>query len=368
MTRVLFVCPNLKLGGAERQWSILVPALAERRFGVRVLTLDGKGPFFEELRRAGVAIVCARMRTRADVLGLGRALSTSSWRPDVVVTRSVSALGVGYLLARRTGARHVANEHVDYALLPPLRPHRRRLMTTLAPRVDAAVAVAESQRPSLVAHGFVRERIRVIPNGVRATGTPTLRPVHEVRQELGVHSDHFLAALVAGLRPEKRVEDFVSAVSRAHRADPRIHGIVAGGGSELERVRSAAAATDGVVRVLGPRLDAQALIAAADVVCLTSSHEAMPMVVLEAMALGRPVVSTDIGGVAEVVQPGRTGLLVPVGDDRACAAAILELASDRDRARAMGAAGREFQRALFSADKMAESWATLIGGLAGRCR
>lgn len=368
MTRVLFICPNLKLGGAERQWSILVPSLGERQFDVRVLTLDGEGPFFGELKRAGVEITCAGMRNRADPGGLRRAMSASSWRPGVVVTRSVSALGIGHVLARRTGARHVANEHVDYALLPPLRPHRRRLMKMLAPRVDAAVAVAESQLHSLVAHGFVRERIRVIPNGVPAAWPHTLRPVDEVRQELGVRSDDFLAALVAGLRPEKRVEHFVSAVSYAHRVDPRISAIVVGGGPLLERVRSAAAESGGAVRVLGPRLDAESLMAAADVVCLTSSHEAMPMVLLEAMALGRPVVSTSLGGVPELVRRGRTGMLVAVGDDRAFALALLELASDRNRARAMGAAGRDLQRDLFSADRMVDSYATLIGGLGGRRR
>jgi len=367
VTRALFVCPNLKLGGAERLWSILIPGLVERQFQVRVLTLDGEGPFFEQLMCAGVEISCVRMRNRADLVRLGRALSASSWRPHVVVTRSVSALCVGHLLACRTGARHMTNEQTDYAFLP-LRRHQRRLIKTFAPHVDSTVAAAESQLRGLAALGFVRERIQVVPNAVSVMDTLTLRPFQEVRNELGVRPDDFLAVLVAGLRPEKRVEDFVSAVSSAHRADPRIRGIVVGGGSEFEQVRSAAAASGRAVRVLGPRLDAANLMAAADAVCLTSATEAMPMVLLEAMALGRPVVSTSVGGVVEVVQPGRTGLLVPVGDERAFVLALLDLASDRDRARAMGSAGRERQRARFSAEKMTDSYATLIGGLADRCR
>jgi glycosyltransferase involved in cell wall biosynthesis len=103
---------------------------------------------------------------------------------------------------------------------------------------------------------------------------------------------------------------------------------------------------------------------AADVVCLTSRHEALPMVVLEAMAVGRPVVATRVGGVADVVQDGRTGLLFAVGDTDGLAAHLSTLASDRELAAAMGEAGRARQGSLYGADRMVSAYAVLLHGAA----
>ena len=71
--KVMFVCPNLETGGAERQWAILIRGLFEQGFDVSVMTLDGRGAYFDELRAGGVPIACATLRHRADPVGLARA-------------------------------------------------------------------------------------------------------------------------------------------------------------------------------------------------------------------------------------------------------------------------------------------------------
>jgi hypothetical protein len=78
--RLLFVCPNLEPGGAERQWAALAPGLAERGFDVKVLTLDGRGGLFDELRGQGITVHCAGLRSRADPIGLARALRLAGSR------------------------------------------------------------------------------------------------------------------------------------------------------------------------------------------------------------------------------------------------------------------------------------------------
>ena len=108
---VLFVCGNLEAGGAERQWSLLIPELDARGFDVTVLTLDGRGVHYEELRAAGVEVSCAGLRHRADPIGLVRALSLGGRRSSIVVSRGVSGHLVGHVLAVRQGARHVVTEH-----------------------------------------------------------------------------------------------------------------------------------------------------------------------------------------------------------------------------------------------------------------
>ena len=143
---------------------------------------------------------------------------------------------------------------------------------------------------------------------------------------------------VSRLEPEKRVDLFVRAVAAARRSEPRVRGFVAGGGRERARVEALAAADPGV-ELLGERADVPALLAGADAFALTSEAEALPISILEAMALARPVLAPDLGGSSDAVVDGETGLLVPPGDAAAIERALLELARDPERARRMGEAG-----------------------------
>ena len=166
------------------------------------------------------------------------------------------------------------------------------------------------------------------------------------------------------LRPEKRADRFVRAVSRAGAMDPDIRGVVAGYGPEEDRIHRLAADAGGIVRVIGHRDDIGDLIGAVDVVCLTSDLEGGPYSALEAMALGCPVVAMRGGAIDELVVDGETGLLVPAGDEEGLTEALVALARDPDRARALGAAGRERQRAHFDAARMSDHYAAVLRGAA----
>ena len=361
--RLVFVCPNLEAGGAERQWLALVPALAGRGFDVSVVTLDGRGAYFDDLRAGGIPVACARLRNRADPAGLVRALRLAGPSSSAVVSRGLSAHVVGHALARRQRAAHVVTEHLgpDPLGVRPLRRHQRVLLASVRPRVAAVVAVARSQREHLVRDGYPSGAIRVIPNGVASD--PPVRPREAVRAELGVAEDEFLAVLVAALRPEKRAVTFVEQVVAARRVEPAVRGIVVGAGPEAEAVERAAARSGGAVRAVGYRADALDVIAAADVLCLTSAVEGLPMTALEAMSLARPVVATDVGGVGEAVADGETGILVPRDRPGGIGDALAALARDRPRAEALGRAGRDRQRRAFSIDAMAGRYAELLGAV-----
>jgi len=358
--RVLFVCPNLKAGGAERQWALLAPCLAERGFHVRVMTLDGRGVYFEELLARGFPVACAGLRHRADPVGLARAVGLSGAHASAVVTRGVSAHLVGHVLARRRRAAHVITEHLgdDPLGVRGLRPHQRALLAPVRPRADAVVAVSESQVGALVRAGYPAGAVRVIPSGVAAD--PPVRDPAAVRAELDVAPAAFLAVLVASLRPEKRSDVFVEQVAAAHALDPRVQGLVVGGGPDAASVATAAARSGGAVRMVGFRSDALDVMHAADVVCLTSAVEALPMSVLEAMSVARPVVATRVGGLPEVVEDGETGFLVPPGRPGEMAAALVALARDRRRAEGMGLAGRARQQRSFSIEAMTRGYEELL--------
>jgi glycosyltransferase involved in cell wall biosynthesis len=293
------------------------------------------------------------MRNRTDCAGLRRALRLSDWKPDIVVTASVLGHAVGHLLARKARALHIASEHSSTPQAAE-RLGRDPMRRLVARRADGVIAVTERQMPYLAKLGYRLDRIRVVWNGisdVRARGKR-----NDIRAELGLRDDDFVAGLVASLRPEKRADLFVEAVSRAHAVDPKIRGFIAGGGPELGRIRELAATSNGAVQVLGDRSDVPDLMIAADAVCLTSDAEALPMVVLEAMALGCPVIATNVGGIPDLVVQGETGVLIPPGDVEALVRTLLDCAAQPERLETYAARARERQRQFFTRDRMVREY------------
>ena len=338
-----------------------MPELQNRGLDPFVATLRHRGRHYEALRREGVPTQFIGMRSRMDITGIARAYRLWRLRPDVVVTSSVDAQVIGHLIAVRAGAPHVTVEHGGPGL--PRALHRRLLVRMVAPSVDRAIAVSAAQLDELRQLGFRRDRIMVIPNGIPAPAPA--RPRAAMRAELEIGDDGVLALLVATLRPEKRADVFVEALRRAHAREPRLRGAIAGGGPQLELVRTLAGAIPGLVHVLGERSDVVDLIDAADIVCLTSDFEGLPMTVLEAMALSRPVAATRVGGIPEAVTDGRTGKLVAPGDPDAFAEALIELAKKPAVRRSMGDAARSTYQERYTLEAMVERYVAVLADLAG---
>lgn len=353
--RLLFVCSALKVGGAERQLTILAPALRARGFDPLVVALREKGAFFCELGQRGVPARFVPVRSRFDAVGIRRAIALAAWRPAVVISQSLDAHVIADLIARRAGAPHVVVHHKQPEIV--LAPRRRLLMRFVARRATRVVAVSAAQIADLEALGFSLGRLRVIENGVPEAET-TRAPL-DVRAGLGLARDDFVVILVANLRPEKRTALFAEAVISANSRDSRVRGVIAGDGPDLDRVRAIAGTTE-ALHVLGTRSDVADLIAAADVACLTSSAEALPMVILEAMSLGKPVLATDVGGVAEAVIDGKTGVVLPVELGETLSLALCRLAADPEVVAAMGRAARVRYLERYSADRMADRYADVL--------
>jgi glycosyltransferase involved in cell wall biosynthesis len=142
-----------------------------------------------------------------------------------------------------------------------------------------------------------------------------------------------------------------------------VRGLVVGDGPETASVARAVERSGGVVRMSGFRADAVDIMHAADVVCLTSAVEALPMSVLEAMSVARPVIATRVGGLSEVVADGETGLLISPDQPREMAAELVGLARDASRLAELGQAGRARQQRLFSIEAMTSGYAELLADL-----
>jgi glycosyltransferase involved in cell wall biosynthesis len=347
--KAVFVAPNLHVGGAERQWSILLPALIQHGMAAEVVTLDGEGRFFAELASRGIRADAIGLHDRLPARGAIRAANAiAARRPDVVVSEGVSANVVGHVSGVRTGAPHIVALH--HVAEHPFTVRQRLILRALAPRVTACTAVTSAQLAFLASLGFRPDRLEVIPNGVDPAQVHKPRP--DARAALGLSDEEFLALFVATLRREKRAERFVGATVRANRRNPRIRGVVVGGGPEFARVRRLCDESGSTVIALGPRDDVPDLMQAADVVCLTSDAEALPLSILEAMALAKPVVSADVGGVRDAVVEGETGFLIRPHDVSGFAAALVRLAAAPALVSQLGEAGRRRHQARFTVARM----------------
>jgi glycosyltransferase involved in cell wall biosynthesis len=353
--RALFIRPNLAAGGAERQLSILLPGLRDRGIDARLIALDRSGPFEAPLRLSGVPLEVLNMRHQADLGRLLRSRLLRGFAPDVIVSQGVSGLYVGQVLASLRRAVHIYLDHRQVGLR--LTRRREAMVRLSARRLDWVIAVSAEQAGSWLQRRFPAERIQVIGNGVEAPRVSASKA--QLRQELGFPAGAVVALLVARLRPEKRIGDFVRAVVAAREAAPGLIGLVAGDGPERAAVESAIDGEHGV-RLLGHRDDVDRLLKAADIFVLTSEHEAVPMAVLEAMAAGLPVLATSVGDVPSVVAHGESGFLVSPYDVGAMAARLTELAADRELRLALGAAGARRQRDGWSSEAMIDGYAEFL--------
>ena len=222
-------------------------------------------------------------------------------------------------------------------------------------QMSAILAISEAVRQSMLARGEAPDaKITVVPNGI--TAPEPGRPA-ETRQSLGISAGVPLVVCAARLEQEKDVASLIAAMKTVREAVPTARCLIAGDGSEKAALQ-AQIETLGLrecVTLLGFRTDATALMAAADVFVLPSLAEPFGLVLLEAMALSRPVVATRAGGPAEIVVDGETGFLVAPSSPDALAGAMQTLLTNPPLSARMGEGGYARFQNLFTAARMAEA-------------
>lgn len=225
-------------------------------------------------------------------------------------------------------------------------------------QMSGVIAISEAVRAAMLARREVPGgKITVIPNGIAAPDAGLPEAGGEIRRSLGIAPDAPLLVCAARLEAEKDLASLVAAMSAVRDALPAARCLIAGDGSlrpALEQQVQRLGLTD-AVHLLGFRSDALALIAAADLFVLPSLAEPFGLALLEAMALGKPVVATRAGGPLEIVEDGETGLLVPPSSPDDLATGIARLLSDPATARRLGENGRARFADRFTSDRMARA-------------
>jgi L-malate glycosyltransferase len=349
-TRVLWLTTGLGAGGAER---LLVTSARRRdrdRVDVRVLyLLPYKNALVGDLEAAGVPVACLG---RGDVLdarwlgGLRRSLARDP--VDIVHAHNpVMAVGakvVARSLPRRLRPRVVVTDHNVWHSYRPM----SRFADGLTSPFDAArLTVSEAVRASLP--GPIKRHARVVLQGIEVDDVRAQRAERAaVRAELGLGHDTLVVGTVANLRAQKAYPDLFAAALGVVEQLPHVRFVAVGQGpleAEIRALHARSGLGDRLL-LLGYRPDAVRVMAACDVFVLASHYEGLGVAIMEALALGLPVVATAVGGVPEVVDHGREGLLVPPHLPQELAAALVSVLTDDERRQRMAEAAARRGAAL----------------------
>ena len=379
--RVVEVLATGTSGGAQEHALSLVTGLQHDRYDVQVVSLSD-GAAVRRLRAAGVAVTvvsdtddAAVVSAIAELVGERppHVIHNHMYRAEIVGTRLALALSEAgharpYVVSTVHSSRVRSAE--DRALLRALTPHMDRLIAVSRSIVQKLVR--EGRAPAPERPG---PRIELIYNGVDLARYNDQEACCTLPEEYGFDAGTALVGVVARLEPEKGHPTLLEAWPRVMEAVPNARLLVIGEGSrrgELETqarelgllgeecegdacVGTRRARPGAKVIFTGARDDVPAVTAALDVAVLPSYREAQGLAILEAMALGRPVVATNVGGIPEVIEDGRTGLLVPPHDARALADSIVRLLTDHPLADTIARAGRDLVYDKFCVERMVES-------------
>lgn len=364
--KAVFITASLGHGGAERHSITLTNRLAERGHECHAVYIKDEPSQLERLRSAA-SVRCLHARRYLDLRSLeALALMFAEVRPCVVVAANPYSMMYAYLALRRSGVRAplVTTFHTTVVL------DAKEWLQMLYYRpffwaADCLVFVCEAQRRYWLPRKVAARSNLVIHNGVDPEyWKPAGREeVSRVRGGLGYAPHDYVVGMCAALRPEKNHVQLVEAIAALRARGIPARALLIGDGPMREAIeaRARSAGVSGEVRIAGFQQDVRPYVSACDALVLCSKTvETFSLAALEAMALARPVVHSDIGGAAEMISSGLNGFLFPVGDTPALVRRLAELAEPALRVR-LGAAAREVVAARFSERVMVERYeATLL--------
>lgn len=370
---VLVVVVGLEVGGTERHLAAVLPRLAARGYRIDVFSINGRGPVARELEETGITVIAPGPADRASGFIRSAALlwrELRRKRPDIVHFFLPQAYLVGGLCSILAGVRHRVMSRRSLNLYQRRHPILARLERRLHGRMSALVGNSDAIVGELRREGASPERVHLIRNGVDLRAFAAPRSPLPARIELGLSESALVFVTVANLIPYKGHAELLAALGQVKDRLPPGWCLLAAGRDEgigpALRQRATMLGLSPNVRWLGSRDDVPRLLAAADLALLCSHEEGFPNAILEAMAAGLPVIATRVGGSAEAVVDGLTGLLVPPNDVDRLAEAITVLAGDPARRAAMGEAGRRRAEDEFSLDRCVEGYHALYATLLDR--
>ena len=343
---ICYIIDDLGIGGAQRQLVELVKSLPRDRYALHVISLSTKKCALEPLvRDAGVPLTLIPQSGIVSPRAFWRLYRTlRALRPAAVHTWLFTADLYGRLAAWLAGVPVILS---SVRSVEPDKPSHYVAVDRLLRHITTGFTVNAKAIGKVLAsrEGVSPDRITTVYNGVDLRAfTPSLRN--------GSHAP--MIGIIGRLVPVKDHATFLRAAVLISREQPAARFLIVGNGPLREALNQEVARVglEERVQFLDSQSDTASVFAALDVVVVSSRYEGCCNVILEGMAMGKPVVATAVGGNPELIVPGETGYLVPSDDAMNLATAILQLLRDPEHARAMGQAGRRRIEAHFTLDRM----------------
>lgn len=375
--KLLHVITGMRLGGAETVLCRLIGAASGRGLEHAVVVLGQEDVMSQRVRNHGAELIHLNMKSPfSDPSALFRlrqvvrradAKLVHAWMYHANIAASLAGGGSPVLWSIRHSLSDLKRERWTTRLAI-------RAGAILSSKAAAITYNSSISRDQHEAIGYCPSRVQVIPNGIDVgLFKPSLEARTEVRASLGIPESAFVVGLVARFHPLKGHANFIQAAAAFHHARPSAHFVLAGSGitqdnAELDSMLAAARLPKGHFHLLGERSDVHRVNACFDIATLSSSSEAFPNSIVEAMACTVPCVATDVGDVREII--GETGIVVPANNPAELCSAWRHLAERTPEAlAALGQSGRRRIEARYSLQRMTENYLNLYGELTGvdRC-
>jgi glycosyltransferase involved in cell wall biosynthesis len=347
--------------GGEQQVYYLLKGLKER--GQRAeLVAQPTSVLGERAREIGVKVHPIRMRGEADLPSAVRiARLVARERFDVVHMHTAHAHALGCLAcAFNPAPLCIVSRRVDFPInkMPFGIPSVKYRW-----RVDHYVAISEAVKKVLAAGGVRESKVSVVHSGVEPR--TNLPPRAEIRRSLGFPEGANIVGSVGALVDHKGQRFLIEAAPLILRKAPSTKFVFVGNGELRASLKTLASElnVDDAIMFTGYQSNAHEYISAFDVFVAPSLMEGLNTSILDAMMLARPVVGTTAGGIPEIIEHEKTGLLVPPRNARALAEAILDLLSNPDKSKRLALAGHSRAVAEFTADQMVEGTIAVYGSL-----
>lgn len=355
MINVMQIVHDLNFGGMQRVVVDLCLNVDSSKFNMRVCCLDELGPNAKELEQRGIPVFLVKKKSGLDwLLPLKLRKLFLQQKVQVVHTHGINPFFYGTIGAIL--AKVPVKIQTDHArgVFPVARKEMVSEMI-LSWFVNRIVAVSEGVKSDLVKYEHISpEKIQVIYNGIDASKYCVKIDERKKRKELGIDRDDKVIGVGVRLSEQKGIKYLIDAVSLLSKSFPNVKLLIIGDGecrTGLEKLASSCGITDKVI-FTGFRSDIPEILQIIDVYALPSLWEGHPLVLLEAMAVGKPVVATDIPGNRETVEHGKTGMLVPTRNSEELTDSLLMMLKNNEMRIKMGFMGNRLFEERFTIERM----------------
>ncbi len=350
---VLVLIKSLGLGGAERLLIDALPYLDRQSFNYRyTYCVPWKDFLVTHFEHAKLPISCLGMHNWAYLpLALNRLQTLyQQYQFDIIHAHLPMAGVLGRIVSKRNKVTLIYSEHNLQERYHPLTRWANKLTYHWNSHV---LAVSDGVVDSIKQFGlYHKTTVTTLTNGVPIEQIKAeAQNCDALRDELGIPANHLIVGTVAIFREQKRLHDWLDVAAKVISKRDDVTFLLVGHGpketSLHEKISSLC--LEKHVKMPGFRPDGRHVLGLFDIYLMTSQHEGLPVALLEAMALGKPIVSTDVGGIPEVVKHGVEGLLTKVGEIEMLTTYVLSLLNDSDRRLQMGERGMKKIEADFHA-------------------